>query len=83
MTVRPGGAELTEPESYDRPPPGRRLSGAEALRVAEAVPRVRAAREEHPRAYARAYLTRTDDWQVSLYVPPPPGERAARRSPRC
>jgi hypothetical protein len=23
MTVRPGGAELTEPESYDRPPPGR------------------------------------------------------------
>jgi hypothetical protein len=73
VTVRPGGAELSEPESYDRPPPGRRLSGAGALRIAEAVPKVREARGKHPRAYGRAYLTRTGDWQVSLYVPPAPG----------
>jgi hypothetical protein len=74
QTVRPGGAELTEPESYDRPPPGRQLSGREALRIAEAVPKVRGVREEHARAYARAYTTRANGWQVSLYIPPPPGE---------
>ena len=72
--IRPGGVRLTEPAQYDRPPRGRRLSGREVLAIAEALPKVRAVRKSHPPAYARAYLTRADGWQVSLYVPPPRGE---------
>src|ERR1700754_212483 len=72
--VRPGVVRLTEPAQYDRPPPGRRLSGRDALRIAEAVPKVRVVRETHPSAYARAYMTGRAGWQVSLFVPPPAGE---------
>ena len=72
-TVRPGGV-LTEPERYDVPPPGRRLSGRDVLRLAAAVPDVRRARREHPDNYARAYLTASGDWQASFFIPPQPGE---------
>ena len=72
--MRPSGA-LVEPERYDRPPPGRRMSARAVLRIAESLPAVRAVRADHPDAYARAYLTeRPGGWQVSLFAPPPPGE---------
>ena len=35
VTVRPGGAELTEPESYDRPPPDSHLERTPWTAVAE------------------------------------------------
>ena len=73
-TVRAGGVRLVEPARYDRPPPGRELSGREALRIAEALPKVRAVRRAHPPAYARAYMTGRSGWQVSLYIPPARGE---------
>ena len=44
------------------------------LRVAEALPAVRRVRARNPRAYVRAYLTERGGWQVSLFVPPAPGE---------
>jgi hypothetical protein len=71
QTIGPGGAELTEPSDYAVPPPGRRLSGREVLRIAEATSAVR---EADPSAYARAYMTRDGGWQVSLFVPPTDGE---------
>jgi hypothetical protein len=67
-TVRPAGT-LVEPERYDRPPPGRRMSGRDVLRVAEAVPAVRRTRADNPEAYVRAYLTEPGGWQVSVFVP--------------
>ena len=68
-TVRPQGA-LVEPESYDRPPPGRSMAAREALRLAAARPNVRETLAEHPRAYARAYLADGGRWQVSWFEPP-------------
>jgi hypothetical protein len=67
-TVRPSGT-LVEPERYDRPPPGRRLSARQVVAIAEALPVVREVRETGPPAYVRAYLTDGGDWQVSLYTP--------------
>src|SRR5688500_1990674 len=67
-----GTGTLSEPERYDRPPPGRERSAREVLRVAEAQPVMRSARAEHPRAYARAYLSGPGRWQVSLYEPREP-----------
>jgi hypothetical protein len=68
-TVRAAGA-LVEPESYDRPPPGRSMTAREALAIAAAVPKVRAAREADAPAYARAYLARGGRWQASWFLPP-------------
>ena len=72
-TVRPQGA-LVEPESYDRPPRGRSMTARDALRIAAARPAVRKALEEHPRAYARAYLAQGGRWQVSWFEPPTPAQ---------
>ena len=52
-TVRPAGA-LVEPERYDRRPRGRALSAREALAIAAAVPRIRAARSASTRRPTRA-----------------------------
>jgi hypothetical protein len=68
-TVRPQGA-LVEPESYDRPPPGRAMTAREALALAAGRPNVQAALRQHPRAYARAYVADGGRWQVSWFVPP-------------
>jgi hypothetical protein len=68
-TVRAQGA-LVEPESYDRPPPGRAMTAREALRIAAARPEVREALDANAPAYARAYLARGGRWQVSWFLPP-------------
>jgi len=68
-TVRAAGA-LVEPESYDRAPPGRAMTAREALAIAAALPKVRAAREGRRGAYVRAYLARGGRWQVSWFMPP-------------
>ena len=65
-TVRPTGA-LVEPPSYTEPPPGRRMTAREVLAVAHGVPKVRATRASHPRAYERAYLVQGGRWQYSLF----------------
>jgi Glycosyltransferase family 87 len=72
-TVKPAGA-LVEPGSYDEPPPGRAMSARQVLAVAAAVPKVRAAREASPPAYARAYLAKGGRWQASWFLPPSRGE---------
>ena len=77
----PRGA-LVEPESYDRPPPGRSMTAREALAIAAAVPKVRAARAAHARPYARVYLAAGGRWQVSWFEPPTRAEPQRRRSRR-
>jgi len=59
-----------EPQRYDVPPPGRRMAPREVLSVATAVPKVRAERSSHPRAYQRVYLAGGGRWQYSLFEPP-------------
>jgi len=68
-TVRPQGA-LVEPESYDRPPPGREMTARQALRIAATRPEVRETPDANTTAYARAYLVRGGRWQVSWFLPP-------------
>ena len=68
-TVRATGT-LIEPSSYDRPPPGRRMTAREVLAIARAIPKVRGERAAHPRAYERVYLTAGRRWQYSLFDVP-------------
>jgi len=51
------------------------MSARAVLRVAEAVPAVRAVRDERPDAYACAYVTDRGGWQASLFAPPARGRR--------
>ncbi len=60
-TVRAQGA-LVEPDSYDRPPPGRVMTAREVLRLAAARPEVRDTLKGNPPAYARAYLAEGGRW---------------------
>src|SRR5215210_4309711 len=71
ITLR-GTTRLVEPPSYDRAPPGRERSAREMLRISEAVPAIRRVRDEHPRAYVRAYLVSEGRWQLSVYEPRQP-----------
>jgi hypothetical protein len=73
--VGPAGTAV-EPQRYDVPPPGRRMTAREVLAVAAAQPKVAAERAGHPRAYQRAYLAAGGRWQYSLFEPPAGGEIA-------
>jgi hypothetical protein len=46
------------------------MTAREALAIATALPKVRAAREANAPAYARAYLAHGGRWQVSWFLPP-------------
>ncbi len=49
------------------PPAGRRLSSDEVLRIAEALPKMRAVRRKYPGSYGGAYLRIPFHWQVSFF----------------
>jgi hypothetical protein len=48
-------------------PPGRRLSPDRVLAIAEALPKMRSVRAEHPGSYGGAYLKGPFRWQVSFF----------------
>ncbi len=58
---------LTGPPTFDRPPPGHRLSAARAIAIADALAKVRGARRAHAGSTRAAFLKGTDRWQVSYY----------------
>jgi hypothetical protein len=58
---------LRAPPSLDEPPPGRRMTAAQVRRLADAVPKIRAARRESPGSYSSVFLKGTTRWQVSYY----------------
>ncbi len=49
------------------PPAGRKLSSDQVLRIAEALPRMRAVRAKYPGSYGGAYLRIPFHWQVSFF----------------
>lgn len=49
------------------PPPGRRLSSDRVLRIAEALPKMKAVMAEYKGSYAGAYLKGPGRWQVSFF----------------
>jgi hypothetical protein len=58
---------LRAPPSLDSPPPGRRLTGEEVRRLADAVPKIREVRAGSPGSYSSVFLKGTSRWQVSYY----------------
>ncbi len=60
---------LTFPASQTERPPGRRLTARQAIRIAGAVPKIRAALRRHPAATPDAYLKGTTRWQISWLIP--------------
>jgi hypothetical protein len=58
---------LATPPSPSIPPPGHRLTSKQALAIAEAVPKIRRVRREHPGAYPTAYTKGAAQWQVSIF----------------
>ena len=69
-TVQSFPTPLVVPARSDVPPPGYTRTVREVARIAEADPRVRSERAEHPPAYVRTYTAGGGRWQVSFYVPP-------------
>ncbi|HVS29519.1 MAG TPA: hypothetical protein VHE14_08185, partial [Solirubrobacteraceae bacterium] len=58
---------LAVPPSLDQSPPQHVLSARHALAIADAVPKVRAARRRHAPTTRQAFEKGTDRWQVSYY----------------
>jgi hypothetical protein len=58
---------LRAPPSLDEPPPGRKLTAEQVRRLADGVPKIRAARAASPGSYSSVFLKGTTRWQVSYY----------------
>jgi hypothetical protein len=60
---------LANPPSLVVPPPGHRLTGVKAQRIADRVPKVAAVVRHHRHVTRRVFLKGADRWQVSYYAP--------------
>ena len=67
--------QLVHPPSERKPPAGFRLSGRQAIRVANGATAVRDERAQNPNVRAAA-LERGHDWQVNYFVGPRSGRTA-------
>jgi hypothetical protein len=70
--------DLVRPPSLDRPPEGYRLTGEQAMRIADRAPNARAARRAHKRAYANVFQKSGSRWQVSYYDDPSTNKEIAQ-----
>lgn len=60
---------LTRVDNLAATPPGHRLVGQQALRIAAASGKVKAALMQHPKAKPEVFLKGPNDWQVSWFTP--------------
>ncbi|MFL5854585.1 MAG: hypothetical protein ACJ77G_19210, partial [Solirubrobacteraceae bacterium] len=60
---------LRSPGSLTAPPANHRLTGKQAIAIANNQPKVIDTKRHHPGTYPRAFLKGTDRWQVSYYDP--------------
>jgi len=67
------GTTATDPSALGTPPspsiapPGHRLTADRAIAIAEAVPKIKRVRRQHPGAYPVAYTKGAAQWQVSVF----------------
>ncbi|MGI8559310.1 MAG: glycosyltransferase 87 family protein [Solirubrobacteraceae bacterium] len=61
---------LRNPPTLDRPPPGYRLSGNQAIAIASRLSKVRDARRGHRGSYVNVFEKGSRMWQVSFFAPP-------------
>ncbi|HZO35573.1 MAG TPA: hypothetical protein VFB41_01725 [Solirubrobacteraceae bacterium] len=59
---------LVSPPSLDRPPASHRLSGRQAMRIADRLEDVRGTRRNHPGSYREVYEKGPSRWQVSYFA---------------
>ena len=60
---------LSVPETLNRPPINRVLTGDKAIAIANRQPKVIDTKRHHKGTYSRAFLKGTDRWQISYYDP--------------
>src|SRR5919197_491746 len=59
--------DLVRPPSLDKPPDGYRLTGNQAIAIADRAPKALKARRAHPGSYSNVFEKSGGRWQVSYY----------------
>src|SRR5919204_2254250 len=59
--------DLVRPPSLDKPPEGYRLTGNQAIAIADRAPKALKARRAHPGSYSNVFEKSGGRWQVSYY----------------
>jgi hypothetical protein len=70
--------DLVRPPSLDKPPEGYRLTGNQAIAIADRAPKALNARREHPGSYSNVFEKSGARWQVSYYEPGSPAKEIAQ-----
>jgi Glycosyltransferase family 87 len=70
--------DLVRPPSMDKPPEGYRLTGNQALAIADRAPNALRERREHPDSYANVFEKSGARWQVSYFARGMPAEEIAQ-----
>jgi hypothetical protein len=59
--------DVVRPPTLDRPPAGYRLTGSQAIRIADRAPKALRARRAHPGSFPNVFEKSGTRWQVSYY----------------
>jgi hypothetical protein len=79
LAASPAQAEdLVRPPSLDKPPEGYRLTGHQAVAIADRAPRALRARRAHPGSYSNVFEKSGSRWQVSYFARGTPAEEIAQ-----
>jgi Glycosyltransferase family 87 len=70
--------DLVRPKRLDTPPPGYRMTGNQAIAIADRVPKVIATRRSHPGSYPNVFEKSGSRWQVSYYSRDKPPKEIAQ-----
>jgi hypothetical protein len=70
--------DLVRPPSLDKPPEGYRLTGNQALAIANRAPKALAARRAHPGSYSNVFEKSGSRWQVSYFASGTPAKEIAQ-----
>jgi hypothetical protein len=71
-------ADLVRPPTLDKPPAGYRLTGQQAIDIANHAPRALRARRAHPGSYPNVFEKIGQRWQVSYYDTATPAHEIAQ-----
>ena len=70
--------DVVRPPTLDRPPPGYRLTGEQATRIADRAPNALRVRRAHPGSFSNVFQKSGTRWQVSYYDTSKPAKEIAQ-----
>jgi hypothetical protein len=70
--------DLVRPPSLDKPPEGYRLTGNQAVKIADRAPKALRARRAHPGSYSNVFEKSGSRWQISYFAPGTPAKEIAQ-----